>query len=192
MVDAVRHEAAARSISNVTASRSEAEALRFPDSSFDAVLCGLGLMYVTEPVVSLREMLRVLRPGGRAVAAVWGARANCGWAEIFPIVESRVESDVCPLFFQLGTGAALQSSMSLAGFDSPSFTRINTTLHYASREEACGAAFEGGPVALAWSRFDSAMRRAASREYLESIEPHRRGERYEIPGEFVIARGNKS
>jgi ubiquinone/menaquinone biosynthesis C-methylase UbiE len=192
MVDLVREGAAGRSLGNVAATRSEAEVLRFPDSAFDAVLCGLGLMYVTDPVVSLREMYRVLRPGGRAVVAVWGARARCGWAEIFPIVDARVESEVCPLFFQLGTGEALTHTMSQAGFDSTAVTRISTTLQYASAQDACGAAFEGGPVALAWSRFSSDTRGEVLREYLASIEQYRRGQRFEIPGEFVVARGNKS
>jgi hypothetical protein len=62
-------------------------------------------------------------------------------------------------------------------------------LHYDSAAEACGAAFEGGPVALAYSRFDPATRDAVHREYLASIEPWRAGERYDVPGEFVVVRG---
>ena len=38
---------------------------------------------------ALGESHRVLAPGGRFVAAVWGARRGCGWADIFPIVEQR-------------------------------------------------------------------------------------------------------
>jgi hypothetical protein len=34
-------------------------------------------------------------------------RQDCGWAEIFPIVDRRVTSEVCPMFFQLGTGSSL-------------------------------------------------------------------------------------
>jgi hypothetical protein len=49
----------------------------------------------------------------------------------------------------------------------------------------------GGPVALAYSRFDDATREEAHAEYLTSIEPYRNGKRYEIPGEFVIARGER-
>ena len=51
--------------------RMDAEVLEFPDGGFDAVVCGLGLMYVAEPLNALREMRRVLRPGGRACAACW-------------------------------------------------------------------------------------------------------------------------
>jgi hypothetical protein len=67
--------------------------------------------------------------------------------------------------------------------------RISTTLRYRSAEAAVGAAFEGGPVALAYSRFDAAARTEAHAEYLASIAPYRRGAGYVIPGEFVVARG---
>jgi ubiquinone/menaquinone biosynthesis C-methylase UbiE len=171
--------------------RSEAEVMQFADDSFDAVLCSLGLMYVTDPVASLREMLRMLRPGGRAVVSVWGERAHCGWSEVFPIVDSRVRSEVCPLFFQLGTGETLSTTMQLSGFSNVTVQRIATTLRYATADAACGAAFEGGPVALAYSRFDERTRQEACEEYRGSIEPYRRNDAYEIPGEFVVARGTR-
>ena len=41
-----------------------AEELPFPDNSFDMVTCQTVLMHLREPEVALREMLRVLRPGG--------------------------------------------------------------------------------------------------------------------------------
>jgi ubiquinone/menaquinone biosynthesis C-methylase UbiE len=189
MVAHVDAEARKRGLRHVSATRMDAEALHFDDGSFDAVLCALGLMYVPNPLASLTEMRRVLRSGGRAVAAVWGARRHCGWAEIFPIVEARVQSDVCPMFFQLGTGDVLSATMQQAGFERVQADRISTRLDYESAEAAVGAAFAGGPVALAYSRFDDRMREEAHAEYLASIDEWRSGERYTLPGEFVVASG---
>ena len=169
--------------------RQDAEALDLPDASFDAALCALGLMYVPDAVKALREMHRVLKPGARAVASVWGARKNCGWAEIFPIVERRVASEVCPLFFLLGTGDALCDAFAFAGFRNVEMKRISTTLNYASDEDALGASFAGGPVALAYAHFDAATRESAHAEYLESIAGWKAGTGYAVPGEFVVVRG---
>jgi ubiquinone/menaquinone biosynthesis C-methylase UbiE len=191
MVDFVSAEATRRVVPHVSAARMDAETLDCGDASFDVVLCALGLMYVADPLRALTEARRVLRPGGRFVAAVWGARGKCGWAEIFTIVDARVQSDVCPMFFQLGTRDALERTMGTAGFQQIRTDRISTVLEYASADEAVGAAFVGGPVALAHSRFDARMREEAHADYLASIEPYRSGEGYRVPGEFVIARGVK-
>ncbi len=107
MVDAAQRRAAERKLPNVSFARMDAEALGVPDRSFDAVLCALGLMYLPDPAQALREMLRVLRPGGRLSLAVWGERSRCGWSALFPIVAAEVDSDVCPLFFSLGQGDSL-------------------------------------------------------------------------------------
>jgi ubiquinone/menaquinone biosynthesis C-methylase UbiE len=192
MVAASARRAAQLEVTNTSFRRMGAEELRFRDGSFDAVLCALGLMYVPEPLTALREQLRVLRRGGRAAAAVWGARDRCGWAEIFPIVDRRVKTDVCPLFFQLGRGDALAIAFELAGFDDVRTRRISTLLRYDTAEAACGAAFAGGPVALAHARFDARTRAEAQAEYVASIEPFRNGRGYEIPGEFVVTMGRKS
>ncbi len=192
MVEAAAGKALARGMAHVQFERADAEDLPFAGDCFDVALCGLGLMYVPDPIQALREMRRVLRQGGRAVAAVWGARKACGWADIFPIVDARVASDVCPMFFHLGTGDTLGRAFATAGFVETHVERIRTELRYASAEEALAAAFRGGPVALAYSRFDAATRQAVLADYLESIAAFAVGDGYRIPGEFVVAAARSS
>lgn len=166
--------------------RMDAEQLVLPDGRFDAALCALGLMYMPDPPAALRELRRVLRPGGRAVLAVWGERARCGWAPLFGIVDAEVQSEVCPLFFGLGQGDALAGQCGAAGLEVTARQRRTDTLDYADGSEACAAAFAGGPVALAWSRFDAPTRQRVQQRYLDAIAPWRQGEGYRVPAEYLI------
>ncbi len=52
------------------------EALPFPDASFDLVTCQTVIMHLADPLAGLREMMRVLTPGGRMVLAEPNNRAN--------------------------------------------------------------------------------------------------------------------
>jgi SAM-dependent methyltransferase len=48
-----------------------AEHLPFPDASFDIVLSQYAHMFSPQPAAAAREMLRVLKPGGRIAFAAW-------------------------------------------------------------------------------------------------------------------------
>jgi ubiquinone/menaquinone biosynthesis C-methylase UbiE len=159
------------------------------EGGFDVALCGLGLMYMPEPEQALAALHRCLRPGGRLLVSVWGERRDCAWAEIFPIVDRRVRSEVCPLFFRLGVDQALASALQAAGFEAVTSRRLGTTLRYAGARAACDAALVGGPVALAYARFDRRTREAVQAEYLGSIARWLDGTSYRLPGSFVIASG---
>jgi ubiquinone/menaquinone biosynthesis C-methylase UbiE len=189
MVEVSRICAIENEYMNTKFERMDAEDLEVENESFDAVLCALGLMYVPDPVKAMKESYRALKPGGRAVAAVWGQRKECGWAQIFEIVDKRVHSEVCPMFFHLGNPDVLKRTFEIAGFSRCETARINTTLHYNSDEEACVAAFAGGPVALAYHKFTQEVKASARLEYLDSISAYRNQHGYAIPGEFVVVKG---
>lgn len=193
MIDQAVVQAEQKSIKNVRFTHMDAESLDFPDNHFDAVICSLGLMYFPFPEKALKEMYRVVKPGGRASALVWGARKNCGWAGIFPIVDKRVSSDVCPMFFRLGTGDVLQSIFQAeVGFKEVNSMKFSPILHFKDGKQACIAAFWGGAVALAYNKFDDKLKAEVDKEYLESISKHKNGSGYNIPAEFVIADGIKA
>jgi SAM-dependent methyltransferase len=56
---------------DVDVQRATAEELPFPDGSFDTVLAQLVVHFMQSPVVGLREMARVARPGAVVAACVW-------------------------------------------------------------------------------------------------------------------------
>jgi ubiquinone/menaquinone biosynthesis C-methylase UbiE len=60
-------------LTNISTRVMDAEQLDLEDQACDAVICRLGLMLLPHPELALREILRVLKPGGRLAALVWSA-----------------------------------------------------------------------------------------------------------------------
>lgn len=191
MIDTARERAEQEGYENIAFRRMDAEDLHFDAHTFDKVICSLGIMYFPFPGKAVEEMHRVLKPGGSAHALVWGERGKCGWAEIFPIVDRRVQSEVCPLFFQQGTGNTLALNYESAGFEEITTDRFTSDLNFEDDDQACVAAFLGGAVAMAYNKFEQDTREEVHQEYLDSISEYARGDGYSVPGEFVIVTGIK-
>jgi len=192
MVDLTAAACAAAGLDWVETARLGAEELGGDDRRFDAALCALGLMYVPDPARALAAMAKSLRPGGRAVATVWGERKNCGWAEIFPIVDARVASEVCPLFYACGAPGALKDDFAKAGLGGLREHRQRETLEFQDARTLLTAMLVGGPVALAVKRFTPAILAEVEAEFLASVKDYRTAQGgYRIPGEFVTVAGNR-
>jgi SAM-dependent methyltransferase len=82
MLEVARARAAEREAGDVEFRRIDAEWIDLPTATVDVVLCRFGLMLVADPETALREVRRVLRPGGRLALAAWADPAANPWTEL--------------------------------------------------------------------------------------------------------------
>jgi len=66
-----KESAAVAGLDDIVWHEGDAEALPFPDASFDVVLSQFGHMFAPRHDVAVSEMLRVLKPGGTIAFATW-------------------------------------------------------------------------------------------------------------------------
>lgn len=71
-----------------------AESLPFPDASFDVALAQLVVHFMSDPVAGIREMGRVVRPGGTVVACVWDHAGDRGPLTPFWLAAHEVDPGV--------------------------------------------------------------------------------------------------
>jgi SAM-dependent methyltransferase len=82
MLEVARQRAAAQGISNVEFRLLDLEWIDLPTADVDAVLCRWGIMLVVDPEAAAHEIRRVLKPGGRAVLAVWDEPVRNPWTTV--------------------------------------------------------------------------------------------------------------
>ena len=115
-------ELARRLVPKAHFKQGNAQSLPFPDAHFDSVLCGYGVMHLPDPGAALREMLRVLRSGGRVTLSVWDA-TGVGLTLVYEAIRARGKMDLAlphgPDFFQFGTPERMVAALTEVGFTDP-------------------------------------------------------------------------
>lgn len=79
MLDIARDNAEQRGIKNIEIQSCDVCELPFDDNTFDAISCRKGFMFFPDMLLSAKEMVRVLKPGGRIAASVWAGPENNFW-----------------------------------------------------------------------------------------------------------------
>jgi ubiquinone/menaquinone biosynthesis C-methylase UbiE len=67
-------KADAQKLSNTAFRQADMERLGYPDESFDAVVCVFAIFFVPDMVKQVRELWRMVRPGGQLAITTWGPR----------------------------------------------------------------------------------------------------------------------
>jgi ubiquinone/menaquinone biosynthesis C-methylase UbiE len=67
-----RRRAALLGLANIEFRRADLESLPFPNETFDAVMCVFGIFFVTDLHGAIRELWRLVRPGGTLAVTIWG------------------------------------------------------------------------------------------------------------------------
>lgn len=114
----------------------EAAALPYADESFDAVVSQFGLMFFPNRIAALRDMLRVLVPGGRLAVAVWDSLDNSEAypleVEMFKRFAGEQAADAMRAPYVLGNPDELAMLFGAAGADSVSVSTHHETAKFPS------------------------------------------------------------
>lgn len=130
--------------------QADATSLPFADASFDVVVCQFGLMFFPDKIAALREVHRVLVPGGLFVFNVWDAIEKNELAQIaHETISSFFEHDP-PTFYQIPFGLydqeLIADLLGSAGFKDSQVSVLAKTGISPSAANAAKGLVEGNPV----------------------------------------------
>ncbi len=197
MVAVAAGRAAAAGLGQVAAAVRDLEAIADPEGAYDVALCREGLMFVPDPARAVREMLRVLRPGGRMAVAVWGSRGRNPWLGIvFDAVAAELGRPVPPPGvpgpFALSDAPALARLLSDAGVADvrvdarPVPLRATSPAEWWDRTTALAGPLSGIIAGLPPAGVARLRDRA-----LAAAVPYAAGDGLEFPGETIVASGRR-
>lgn len=102
MLDELMHRADGRGIVNIVPQHGDARHLPYPDATFDAAYLVATLGEIPDQDQALREMRRVIRPGGRLVVGEGQPDPH-----MVPLADLRQRGDAAGLHFARHTGGRL-------------------------------------------------------------------------------------
>jgi SAM-dependent methyltransferase len=105
----------------------DAEALPYPDASFDEIVTMFGAMFAPQPHLVVKEMARVCRPGGRVSMANWTPTSFIG--QLFKITSQHVPPPPMPSPLLWGKEALVRERMH-GGFTDLQFFRRNLIMDF--------------------------------------------------------------
>jgi SAM-dependent methyltransferase len=165
-------EAARARHRGVDVRKATAEALPYPDATFDAALAQLVVHFMADPVAGLSEMARVTRRGGVAAACVWDYAGDRGPLGPFWEAARRMDPDVEDESGLAGTREGhLAELFGAAGLNEIHEASLTASREYGSFDDWWEPFTRGvGPGGVYVSRLDAA-RRADLREQCRSLLP---------------------
>jgi len=178
---------------SITWVEGNAGAMDLPDASFDVILCQQGLQFFPDKPAALREMHRVLVPGGRVVLSVWKSAGQYNIA-VAEALERHVGAETANKYRAsrvVPDGDALHRLLVDAGFRAVQVRPSTMTIRLPPLESFVLGHLSGNPVAGAVAAVSEDQRLALVRQVKVALQGYADGDGVAVPDEINIAMAKK-
>ncbi len=175
MLDIARENASKKEIKNVEFLACDVCELPFADNTFDGVSCRMGFMFFPDMLLAAKEILRVLKPGGKIATSVWSTPDKNFWVTaIGETINRNLQLTVAPPgaagIFRCGKSGLMANIFNQAGFKNISEDEVICNLKCGTAEIYWQMMTEiASPVVSALSKADEAVKEKIKREVYKLV-----------------------
>jgi ubiquinone/menaquinone biosynthesis C-methylase UbiE len=197
MVAIARENAIRRGIKNIETNTSDVCELPFSDNTFDAISCRFGFMFFPDMLLAAKEMVRVLKPGGRVATSVWNVPDKNFWVtSIMGSINKNLQPPPPPAgapgMFRCAREGFMKDLFVQAGLKNISETEIAGKLDCINAEGYWNFMNEvAGPVAAALGKVDDAMKAIIKSEVLKSVQEKYPSGKTMVDSNAIVIYGEK-
>lgn len=198
MIQVAEEKAKAKGITNYSAVVASTYDLPFEDNSFDAAISRFGVIFSPDMLADIKELKRVVKPGGKISAGAWAEKEKNQWATLVPkIIHEVMQMDPpppdAPGIFRCNEPDSLSNIMKEAGLKDVDKIEVTGEFKVDSPEEYWKMMTEiAAPIVGALSKADEGTQEVIYKKAMEELRAnHLQGEQVVIPWSAWVVHGTK-
>jgi len=197
MISLAQENAKRRGIANYQALVSDASHLPFQNQEFSVILCRFGVMYFANPQADVKEIVRMLKQGGRIAFSAWSQPEKNPWATtsgktVQEILQLPPPPPDTPGIFRHAQAGTLAQLFQGAGLKDIQETEVRGKLEFDSAEQYWEYTMDVvAPVAVALSKVDAAAKKKVKQAILLRARSFEKGGKIIFPWSSWVVSGKK-
>ncbi|MBS1743729.1 MAG: class I SAM-dependent methyltransferase [Bacteroidetes bacterium] len=197
MLKIAQEHAAQRGIKNIETIASDVSELPFGDNKFDAISCRFGFMFFPDMLMAAKEMVRILKPGGRIAASVWNIPEKNFWVTaIMDTINKNIElphpPPGSPGMFRCAKDGFMSDIFLQAGLKNISVKEVVGKLNCKTTDVYWNMMTEvGAPIVAALSKADEAMKEKIKNEVFDIVNKKYPEGDFKIDSSALVIYGEK-
>jgi len=197
MIAIAAENAMLRGIENIETIVCDVSEIPFADNTFDAISCRFGFMFFPDMVLALKEIVRVLKPGGRVATSVWNTPDKNFWVTaIMSSINKNIQMPApiagAPGMFRCASDKFMVDLFGKAGLKNVMQTEIYGKLNCGDADGYWNFMNEvAGPVAAALAKADDETKATIKTEVIESVNQKYPAGKTKVDSNALVIYGEK-